>query len=77
MKKFVCIFLLILTTVVALAVPARRGVTKTLKLTDGTMVTAQLVGDEHGHYWLTGDGRAYQRLTGLERYQQVDAEQVT
>jgi len=49
-KKFVCIFLLILTTVVALAVPARRGVTKTLKLTDGTMVTAQLVGDEHSHY---------------------------
>ena len=39
-KKYICTFLLTLTTVVALAVPARRGVTKTL--TDGTTVTARI-----------------------------------
>lgn len=40
-------------------VPAKRDVWKTLKLEDGTEVLAQLVGDEHGHFWLADDGKAY------------------
>ena len=53
MKK---IFLTLALTVVALAVsaiPAKPGIIRTLMLSDGTTVKAQLVGDEHGHYWLT------------------------
>lgn len=41
------------------AVPAKRGVVKTLKLVDGTEVTAQLVGDETMHYFVTDDGKKY------------------
>lgn len=41
------------------AVPAKRGVVKTLKLVDGTEVTARLVGDETMHYFVTDDGKKY------------------
>ncbi len=57
------------------AVPARPGQVKTLTLADGTSVTARLVGDEHGHYWLAADGRAFRRQPGLTRYSQIDRSQ--
>ena len=57
------------------AVPARPGQVKTLSLADGTSVTARLVGDEHGHYWLSADGRAFRRQPGLTRYSQIDRSQ--
>ena len=41
------------------AVPAKPGQTRTITLADGTAVTARLVGDEFGHYWLGTDGQAY------------------
>jgi len=40
-------------------VPAKRDVWKMLTLEDGTEVLAQLVGDEHGHFWQADDGKAY------------------
>lgn len=52
------------------AVPAKKGVYKTLKLGNGQEIRAMLVGDEHGHYWKGGDGKAY-ALKG-ETYQVVD-----
>lgn len=55
------------------AIPVKPGLTKTLTLADGTQVTAVLVGDEHGHYWLGQDGKAYQAIPGLGVYQTVDA----
>ena len=60
----------------AYAVPAKRGVTRELVLTDGSRVTAVLVGDEHGHYWLAADGTAYQAIEGTEVYASVDRQQV-
>ena len=59
-----------------LAIPVKPGLTKTLTLADGTQVTAVLVGDEHGHYWLGQDGKAYQAIPGLGVYQTVDAAQI-
>ena len=53
-----------------MAVPAKKGVYKTLKLSNGQEVRAMLVGDEHGHYWKGNDGKAY-TLKG-ETYQVVD-----
>ena len=41
---------------VALAIPAKRGVQKTLTLTDEKTVTATLAGDEAFHYYVTTDG---------------------
>ena len=59
MKKFFATMLLMATTMTMMAVPAKKGVWKTLKLQDGTEVKAQLVGDEHGHFWVAEDGKAY------------------
>ena len=55
--------LLIMATLLAIsiyAVPAKPGQVRTLTLADGTTVKAVLVGDEHGHYWLGENGKAYQ-----------------
>ena len=56
MKRFLTFVLFaVMTTTLAKAMPARPGRWMTLPL-DGRMVSAQLVGDEHLHYWLTNDG---------------------
>lgn len=57
-------------TLSAIAVPAKRGQWKTLKLVDGTEVKAMLVGDEFGHFWKGEDGKAY-TLKG-DAYQLID-----
>lgn len=59
MKKFFSFLLLWLVSVAAMAVPAKPGLWRTLKLTDGTEVRAQLAGDEHLHFWLADDGSRY------------------
>ena len=59
------------------AVPAKRGVWKTLPLADGTEVRAQLVGDEHGHYWQSADGTAYTLQSGQQFYAKVDKQQIS
>ena len=46
-------------TMTMMAVPAKRGVWKTLKLQNGTEVRAQLVGDEFGACWRGVDGKNY------------------
>lgn len=61
-------------TMTMMAVPAKRGVWKTLKLQDGTEVRATLVGDEHGHFWKAENGQAY-TLQG-DVYVAVDAQQI-
>ncbi|HEY9551373.1 MAG TPA: M6 family metalloprotease domain-containing protein, partial [Prevotella sp.] len=45
--------------VIALAVPAKRGIWKNIKLENGTMVRAELCGDEHKHYWRSVEGVLY------------------
>ena len=56
MKKLLTMMAFAAISAVALAIPARRGVQKTLTLTDGKEVTATLVGDESFHYYVTADG---------------------
>jgi len=56
MKTTTTLLLLLLLTMEAAAIPAKRGVKKTLPL-NGVAVEAQLMGDEHLHYWQTADGR--------------------
>lgn len=60
MKKNIFISLALLAVCQAvMAVPAKRGVYKTLRLDNGQEIRAMLVGDEHGHFWKGDDGRAY------------------
>ncbi len=55
--KHCFIFFLCLTFSLAVgAVPAQRGIWKTVTLADGSKVQAELRGDEHMHYYQTADG---------------------
>ena len=56
MKKLLMLMAFAAISAVALAIPAKRGVQKTLTLTDGKTVTATLAGDEAFHYYVTTDG---------------------
>ena len=73
-KKFLFTLLLSLVTIAMMAVPARRGQWKMLKLQDGTEVRATLVGDEHGHFWKAENGLAY--MEQGDAYVAVDAQQI-
>ena len=76
MKKLFFTFALAVLALTASAVPAKPGLFRTLTLSDGTTVKAQLVGDEHGHYWLSADGRAYQQMDGMAYFSEVSIETV-
>lgn len=76
MRKFFFILSLLIVTLTVSAVPAKRGLWKTLTLSNGTEVRAQLVGDEHGHYWQAEDGIAYIQAVDADYYVPVEAQQV-
>ena len=58
-KQLIIVLLLTASVIAVNAMPARPGIRRVLTLADGTSVRAQLTGDEHGHYWLGEDGKAY------------------
>ena len=58
------------------AVPAKRNLTRTIPMSDGTTVNARLVGDEYGHFWLADNGKSYQQVNGNVYFTEVDAESV-
>ena len=57
------------------AVPAKQGINRILTLTDGTTVSATLVGDEFAHYWVDADGHAYQAIND-DVYKRIDLQAV-
>ena len=71
MKRYFSIMILLVCSVAVMAVPAKKGIIKTLVLGDGTEVKATLVGDEFGHFWRGFDGKAYS-LNG-DVYEEIDA----
>lgn len=74
MKKSFLLFLLILASVSIYAIPAKKGLWRTLTLTDGSMVQARLVGDENLHYWLGADGKQYKKSG--DAYAEADIQQM-
>ncbi|MCD8301884.1 MAG: M6 family metalloprotease domain-containing protein [Prevotellaceae bacterium] len=56
------------------AVPAKRGLTKSFTLADGSVVEASLCGDENVHYWQTADGRCLQLSQEGGSYNVVDGD---
>ena len=64
MKKLLSTFLLLLVTMAVVAVPAKKGLWKTITLANGQEVKAQLKGDEFGHFWCTADGKHYVAVNG-------------
>ena len=59
MRKILFSLCLTLLATSLWAVPAKRGIYRTLRLTDGTEVRAQLMGDEHMHFYRADDGTCY------------------
>ena len=43
------------------AIPAKRGIWRTIQLTDGTQVRVQLSGDEHAHFFRDAKGNCYEQ----------------
>ena len=59
MKKTLITLALAATAMIGLAMPARKGVKRTIRLADGTEVRAELRGDEFMHYYQAADGTCY------------------
>ena len=74
MKKVLVTTMMLAMTMAVMAVPAKKGMWKTITLADGTELRATLVGDEHGHFWKAENGQAYSLQNGV--YVAVDAQQV-
>lgn len=71
MKRLLFAISLLTSSVFAWAVPALPGVKKALRLTDGTVVTAELKGDEFCHYWMADNGTAYIKEDNKDTYKAV------
>lgn len=59
MRKLLFSLCLTLFAATMSAVPARKGNYRTLRLTDGTEVRAQLCGDEHMRFYRADNGTCY------------------
>ena len=75
MKKLFLLLSLVIMTISASAVPAKRGLWKSVTLADGTEVRVQLIGDEHGHFWQAADGSAYRKADNGDFYVEVNVQQ--
>ena len=74
-KRFTMLVMASLLAMATFAVPAKPGLKRTLTLSDGNTISATLIGDEHAHYWLGADGKAYQSV-GNNIYQSIDLQAV-
>ena len=59
MKKTLLSLCLAFLATATFAIPAKKGVVKTIRLADGTELRAELKGDELMHYYLAEDGKCY------------------
>ena len=75
MKKLFSTLLLMLVTTVVMAVPAKKGLWRTITLENGQEVKALLKGDEFGHFWRTADGKCYVAVDGQFQEMTPDAAQ--
>lgn len=56
MKRYSVIVLLLIIAVSSMAIPAKKNVSREVKLADGRKVQAELKGDDVYHWWETADG---------------------
>ena len=64
MRKIVLTLSFIVMAIAAMAIPAKPGLWKTIKLANGTEVRVQLRGDEHCHFWQADNGTCYLERNG-------------
>ena len=58
-KRYFASIITALTVLAAMAVPSKRGISRTVTLEDGTTVKVTLVGDEYMHRWQDAQGNTY------------------
>ena len=58
-KRLILSLSLVVMAMAMYAIPAKRGLWRTIQLTDGTSVRAMLVGDEHAHFYRDVQGNCY------------------
>ena len=75
MRRFISLLSLSFVTVAMMAVPAKKGLWKTIVLENGQEVKALLKGDEFGHYWCTANGKRYMAVDGQFQEMTPDAAQ--
>lgn len=59
MKRLLTILVMALCAIGMEAIPAKRGIWRTVKLKDGTSLRVELRGNEYMHYWKSEDGRYF------------------
>lgn len=57
--KIFTLALALATSSIASAIPAQRGIWRTMRLVDGTEIKVELCGDEFMHFWQDADGNKY------------------
>ena len=60
--KIFALALALAAATTANAIPAKRGIWRTMKLANGTEVKVELRGDEFLHYWQDANGNRYTLL---------------
>ena len=75
-KALFSALLMLVVSLTAMAVPAKRGQWRALTLQDGTTVQAMLVGDEFGHFFVDANGKTYQESSTANVYVTADAEKI-
>lgn len=74
MKKLFFTLSMALMSTLVFAVPAKRGLWKTVKMADGTEVRVELRGDEFCSYWQAADGRKLVQNNSTGFYEIADME---
>ena len=59
MKKLLITVVMSVCVMAVSAIPARRGIWRTVTLGDGTQLQVELRGNEYMHFWQASDGRCF------------------
>ena len=72
MKRILLSISAVLAAIGIQAMPVKPGICRNITLADGTVVKAELVGDEHLTYWRTADGACYRQTPSAGVFSKVE-----
>ena len=72
MKRILLSISAVLAAIAIQAMPVKPGICRNITLADGTVVKAELVGDEHLTHWRTADGACYRQTPSAGVFSKVE-----
>lgn len=72
MKRILLSISAVIAAIAIQAMPVKPGICRNITLADGTVVKAELVGDEHLTYWRTADGACYRQTPSAGVFSKVE-----